>query len=466
MKFRIYNLGNLQLRVSPFLHKEGDLIRSLNTQRDSVGAYQKRPGYTTYLGTPDDDTVNSLFSWTKNNGTQLFTYRASGSLLYHSKQGTGAWTVSGNGTITNGNPVFYGVTADTLMVGQLGGTTRHSTNGTSFTDTSGAPTEAVGFEEYEGRMWAIGTGSDSFYSTTGTPTDWATDSSSINIPGPGKLLSIYKTGDKLVHTKNSGKMYAWDGYKLIDMTTDLGPTSPHSIADVEGYRLYLNRLGYFGHGGGRPEIISNAIQRQIYNDSGSAIVGGTFDSAPAETYRYEYLSAVGTVTDDLTNETIDNAIQRYDYQLDEWNNWKFADNPTAFHSFKDVNGDQTLIWGDTGGQCYQRSGTALDDNGEAIETALEGVIDMGAPESDKKWNIIWAFTNPGCKAKIQVATADTFTKQKKRWIDLEQTKDGVMEARFPGGAQSKLLFWKLYESSKLSRWQFYGFTIDAEIQEH
>jgi hypothetical protein len=91
---------------------------------------------------------------------------------------------------------------------------------------------------------------------------------------------------------------------------------------------------------------------------------------------------------------------------------------------------------------------------------------MGAPETDKKFNYIWAFSSPGCRANIQVAVADTFTKGKLNWIDLKQTEDGVMEARFPSGTQGKLLFWKLYEMSKESRWVFYGFSLDYTLIKH
>ena len=49
--------------------------------------------------------------------------------------------------------------------------------------------------------------------------------------------------------------------------------------------------------------------------------------------------------------------------------------------------------------------------------------------------------------------------------DLKQTRDGVMEAKFPAGSRGKLLFWKVYEASRDSRWHFYGFTVDANMIE-
>lgn len=468
---RCYNLSELQLKVSPFLQQKGSLLRSINAERDSIGAYKKRSGYTTYLGTPDNNPVNSLFSWTKNDGTTLHTYRYSGSTLYYSTQGTGAWTPCGAGTFTTNSKIGYAVLDDVMILGDGTAVTRHTTNGTSFTDTTAAPLSSQ-FVEYQGRIYSgrgtanAGTDTNLFYSTTGTATDWTTDSSSIRIPGEGKILSVFKANDKVVITKTSGLMYKWDGYSLIDNVTDFGPTSPYSIADVEGYKIYLNRRGVFGYGGGRPEILSNPIQRQIYNDLGSGIPGTNFNTAPAGIFKYDYMCAVGTITDDLTNQTISDCILRYNYQQNEFGNWQFANNPTAMHSYTDASGNEQFIWGDKNGQCYQLAGTALSDNGNAIESVLMGVLHFDAPANDKKFNHISAFFNPGCSASIQIAVADTFTKGKLNWVDIGSTKDGNVEYRFPSGTQGKLLFWKIYESGKSSRWNFYGFEINYDIVEH
>src|SRR3990167_3072988 len=478
MKIRTYQLGSLNLKVSPFLHANGELLRAVNVERDTIGAWKKRRGYVTYLGTPDNAQVTTLFSWRQNDDTTLLTYRKSGGTLYYSTAGTGSWTIAGNGTLTAASHVGHTVLDNILILGDGTAATRHSIGtlvgagggGTAFTATSGAPL-AEHFTQYQGRVWAArgtsvtGTNTDMFYSTTGTATDWTTDSSSIRIPGSGRVNALFKSNDRLVATKDLGQMYRYDGFNLVDLATDLGPTSAYSIGNVEDFRLYLNRRGVFGYGGNRPEIVSNPIQRQIYNNNGSAIAGTVFDNAPGVVHNYDYFASVGTVTDDLTNETIADCVLKYDYQLNEWVNWKFANRPYAFHSFKDRNVDQQLIFGDNGGQCYQLSGTATTDNGNTIESVLEGVLHFGAPESEKKFNHIWAFTNPGCQAKIQVAVADTFTKSKLNWVDLKATGDGITECKFPQGFQGKLLFWKLYEASRNAPWNFHGFTVDVDIED-
>lgn len=470
---QVYQVGSLNLKVSPMLHKEGDLIRSVNVDSFPYGAKRKRCGYGTYLGTPDTSEVKNLFSWQKENGTQFWNYRFSGSKLYYSTQGTGAWTVCGNGTFNPLGTMTNAVLEDTLFVSDGYGTVHFSTTGTSLvnngtylyngTDATPAPI-AVSLQEYHQRIFAAGTASDLFWSNVGTGGDWTNDSSSVLIPGAGKLSFIFTSADRLVATKNSGRIFRWDEFDLVDITTNLGPTSNNSIAEIEDYQIYLNRQGFFGYGGDKPELLSNAIERQIYNDVGEGIVGTTFDNAPGVTHQYKYYCTIGTVTDDLTDETVNNAIAVYDFQNNEWWNYQFANRPTAWLSYKDVSGNQQLAFGDSTGQCYQVSGTATDDNASPISSVIEGVVAYGAPDLDKDWRYLRASFNPGAQAKFQVALADTYTKGKKTWIDLGDASDGIIEYRFPTGSQSKLLFWKVYESSKTARFIFYGFSVEADIE--
>jgi len=461
-KIRVYNLGGLNLKVSPFLHKDGDMIRCLNVENDQIGAKKKRPGYIKYLGTPDNSQINTLFSWTKENGTQLWNYRASGSVLYYSTQGTGAWTVCGNGTISNGAHIGHAVLEDTLVIGDAVGSLKYTAVGTSFTEATGAP-KVNHYAQYQNRIWCGGTSSDLYYSTAGTASNWTTDSSSIKIPGEGKINGIWKANDRIIITKNSGAMFRYDGFNLVDMATDLAYSSPYSIGEVEDYRIGLNRLGVFGYGGDKPEIVSNAVEKQIYNDAGGGIAGTTFDTAPGEVHRFDYLVSVGTVTDDLTGEEVGDCILKYDYQMNEWGNWKFYHRPTALLSFKDASGSQRLVFGNASGQCYEVAGTALNDDGNAVESIMEGVIHAGAPDMDKKWSSYLVSANPGCQAKIQFALSDTFTKGKKKWIPGKQLVDGMAEGGFPEGSRSKLLFWKVTEASRDARFHFYGMTISCDL---
>jgi len=461
-KFQAKNLAGLNLQLNPLSIAPEEMIRCVNVESYTYGAKKKRCGYTTYLGTPDTSQVNSLFSWTKNDGTTLFNYRASGTKLYYSTQGTGAWTVCGNGTIASGAHVMHTVLDNTLMICDGAGSTRHSTNGTSFTNTTLAPV-AVDLVEYQNRIYAAGTVSNLFYSTFGTPTDWSTDSSSLTIPGAGKLSNSIKAADRVVTIKNSGLLHRWDGDSLLDLASNLGYSSPYSIDQSEGYYFGLNRLGVFGFEGARPKILSNKVQKLIYNDDGNGIAGTTFDNAAGGVHKYDYYLSIGTVTDDVTNVQIADAILKYNFQLNEWSTYKYAHSPTAFHSFKDADSVQQFIFGNASGQCYKLSGTATSDNGMAIEAEMIYVF-HGGTFLDKKFNWIRALFNPGCQAKIAVAVTDTFIKGAKKWKDLGSVSSGVLEVRFPPDvSRGKLLFIKIYEASANTRFEFYGYELDFDF---
>ena len=459
-RLRVYQFRGLGLKTSPLLESEGNLLRCVNMDPDPIGGLRKRPGYVSYLGSHGSQ-IDSLFEWHQNDGSTFWTYAAAGGSILYSTQGTGAWTICGNGTMTSGTHIGTAYLENTMIIGDGVVATRHTTNGTSLTNTPSAPI-APYFTDYQNRIYAGGTASSLFYSNVGTPSDWTNDSSSITIPGPGKISAVYKSQDRLVASKNSGVMHRWDGYNLFDMSTELGPSSYSSLGAVEGFKFGLNRLGFFAYTAGVPQLLSNQVERQIYNDRGSGIIGTTFDNAPGVLHKYNYYCTVGTITDDLTNETVEAGIMVYNFQQDYWRNYKFAHRPTAWLSYKDVSGSQQLIFGDGNGQCYTLGGTALSDNGAAIACSAEGVLNFGDPESEKDFNTIWAFFSPGSGAKFQVAPTDSFSKWSKKWIDLGDTSTGIVEFNFPSGSRGRLLSWRVSESSRESRFTFYGFSVDYD----
>src|SRR3990167_176150 len=468
---RIFNLTGLNLYTNPILRDEGQPIHCVNMVSDPMGAKTKRSGYDTFLGTANGSAVTDLFSWTKDDGS-LLVYRNSGGLLYYSTSGTGVWTIAGNGTVTAGNHVGYAILNNTLILGDGAGSTRHTTNGTSFTDTTLAP---VGehFAQYLKRVYIGGTASTVFYSTSNDVTNWNTsgtsDSSSFNIHSAGKINKVFKCADRLVGSKTSGEMFRWDGLSILDMSTNQGLSSPYSVSQKEGFYFYLNRDGIVGYGGERPKIISNAIQSQIYNTMGSAIAGSNFDTLSGVTHHYDYYLSAGTITDTLSRDQINNCVIKYDFMKNEFTNYSIPDYPTTWHSFKDANGVQQLVFGDSTGQCYKFVGTATTDDGVAIECKLEFVVDMTQPENDKLWRWVYVFTNPGCQAKCQLAFADTYRTDSKNWIEIGDLTAGVTEFRIPTefqghASRSKFMFVKFYETSKDMPFTLYGFVVDADIE--
>lgn len=462
-----FQLGGINSYTSPTLG-DGQLIHAVNVVSFPYGAKSKRTGYSTFLGTPDVSQVNSLIGFPNigNDSTKINLVRASGSALYSSAQGTGAWTLMGNGTISAGAHFGAAILENTLVGGDGVGSSRHSTNGTSFTNTTLAPI-AEHFEQYGGRINASGTGSYFSASSAGDGTNWNTSGTSDSftrlIPGEGKLGKLFKSADKLILTKSTGLMYKWDGFSLIDMSTKFGPSSPYSIGETEDYRLYINQMGNFGYNGSKPQLLSNAIQRQFYNDSNSGIAGTVFSSAPGVCHRYDYLVSVGDITDDFTDRTITNAIIKYDYQKNEYLNWSFANKPTSFLSYNDANSTRQLIFGDANGQCYKMDNTLTTDAGNTISCEMVFVYNYGEPEFEKSWKWWRGVFNPGCEAVVQVACSNVYSYQNLNWFDLGDVSSGVAEFRFPPGSQSRLLFVRIYESSKTSRMNYYGCSVDGEV---
>lgn len=447
------------------LENDGMMIHCVNMVSDPYGAKSKRTGYSTFLGTVPG-TVQSLWQMPLSNGTLQYLYVKSGSIIRSSLQGTGDWTITGNGTVDPAAYIGNAMLDDTMIIGDGVGSTRHTTNGTSFTNTTIAPI-AHSFEQYQNRIYAAGTASDLFYSTTNDATNWNTsgtsDSSSFKVPGEGKLGKVFKVSDNLIIPKTSKSMFKWDGYSLIDMATKYGPsnTAQQSIAKAEDYGFFINNFGHYGFGGAKPQLLSNAIQKQFYNKASTGI-SGTLQKV-ATVHIYDYLASVGSFTDDFTSRTITNGIIKYDFQKNEYLNFDLADRPTSLFSYQDVNGVQQCIFGDSTGQVYKFDSTTTD-NGDPIHAEMVFIYTYKQPEYDKKWNFWRGIFNPGCQAKVQIACSDTYTYQKLRWFDLGDVTDGVAEFRFPTGSRSRFLFVRIYESSDNAKFTYYGCSIDAEVE--
>lgn len=459
---RYLNTTGINTYINPLAQNDGVLLHAKNVISTPYGAKTKRYGYETYLGTPDTSEVTGLFSFTKDNADS-YLYRTSNNKIYYSINGTSAWAVAVNGTISG--DVGYAILNNTIIVGDGVGSTRHSTSGTSFTNTTLAPV-AKHFEQYQRRIYASGTSSTLFYSTSNDATNWqlagTSDSSSFTIPGEGTIQSLFAVADRLVASKSNGNMFKWDGYSLVDVTTKKGPTSYKSIKSNEGYYVYLNRDGITGFGGGRPELLSNPIESQIRNNLGSGIAGTTFANAPAGITNWEYYLSVGTVTDSLTKQKLNDNIIKYDFLKNEYTNYKFAHFPTSYTTYIDTNKKENLLFGDKNGQVYKMSETATSDAGQPIEAELIFMLHGGVPDISKKWNEINLFFNPGCEARVQVAPSYIFDLTRVRWQDLGDVTEGVIHYRFQQGTRSKFLFVKITDNSTVAPFTYYGMAVDVE----
>lgn len=462
MEISISDFKGINTYDNPFNVTDGNIIHCLNLASNTNGSKIKRPGYSTFLGTTGASQVNSLFSWTKDDGTTLFVYAAAGSVILSSAQGTGAWTPCVNGTISDGAHVTNAKLDNNMVIGDGVGTMRYTTDGTTFVDMGLAPVGGHDPVEYQGRIYAQGTTSYDFYSTTGTASDWASDSSSILIGGSGKLLTQFKAADRIVTCKNSGALHRWDGDSLTDMATRQGPTSPYSIGEIEDFRIYLNRTGIFMTKADNPELISNTIQRQIYNPNVTGISDTIFDTAPGGIDGYNYLLSVDDITDDFTGISIPDAIIVYDYHHNQFSNYRYANLPTTYHQFKNASGKQTFIFGDASGQVYVVDDAYTSDNGQPIEANMVLLLHGNMPHIQKDFGNIEFFTNPGCQAKVQFMIEDVVSlggrdiSGPKVWKDLCSLTDGYVLTRFPPETRGRLLYLRIYESGTTRPWEIFS----------
>lgn len=509
MALEYFNLGNgINTYSSPMQGQDGQMIHGVNVTSFPLGGLSKRPGYTSFLGNLGTQVSSLLYYPNQNNGTALTLLAAAGSLLYYSQQGTSAWAIAqgstggdSGGTITNGNHVQGCIVNNVLLIGDGVGSTRHTNNGTVFTNTNLAPVGQF-YCQYQGRAYTTnGTNSVLSFSDANDITNWNTggtsDSSSLTVPDEGAAGPMFVAGDRLVVTKTKGKMFNWDASSLVDMTTKYGPTMPWSIGSIDDFYLLPNQYGLFSYDGANKQLISNPVQRQFYNRQNTGMSGsqiGLTSTACGQAHVWNYFLTQGTITDDFTGRRIPNSILKYDYQKNTYLNWQFYDNPTSMLSYTDATNQKQFIFGGTAGQVFQLSSSATSDNGHPIQTDMVFLFSYAAQQEtfsqtsaatisgmtyEKEWKWLRVYFNPGCEVNIQYAFANSFTYERLKWSETINTanlpvtngaaqfQDGILEIRFPmdtnNPPRSRLLFLRIYDNSDNSQWTLYGVSIDANI---
>lgn len=493
-----FNIQSVNTYINP-LESDGQLIHALNVTSFPLGGLSKRGGYGTFLGTVSGQ-VNALFSFPFQNGTQLYLYAASGSVLNFSTQGTSGWQQANPGTINNNAYVGHAVFGGTLCIGDGNTNLWTSSNGTSFTQPGSAPIVQY-LVPFHNRLYTSdGTSNTIQYSTANDPTNWqnsgTSDSSFFYVLGPGAVQKLFTAGDMLQIMKSRGNMFTWDDTTLSDKTTIYGPTAARSVAQIDNYWFYANQYGIFGDDGVNKQVLSNPVQRQFYNKNGQGISGSYFGqsgSAIATTYIWDYLVTIGSVTDDFTGQQITNALLKYDYQKNTFVNWQFNDYPTAFHSYLDINNKPQLIFGDNNGNIYQYDMTKTSDNGNPIHTEMLFLFTYASQSSkfspdsaqtifgstyQKLWKWIRLFFNPGDECGVQFAFSDSLAPHTLKWseiinikanqfADYWQESDGVVEIRLPrtegNDPRSRFMFLRIFDYSTTSQFSYYGCQIEADV---
>ena len=459
-KLRVYQFGGVKQKLSPFLHEDGDLLVCENLDNYPTGAKTKRSGYEKFLGTLPS-TVSSLFVYPNPSNSNITYYANSGSILYHSLQGTGAWTISGSGTFSGQRPVGYGAMGTVLMAGD-GSVTRHSTNGTSFTDTTLAPAGNK-FAEFRQRMF-IADGTTLYASELGSPTGWSLSTTNPSysepIDGYGVIGAIFSVNDEVVVTKTGGQITHFDGYRKYVSPSNDAPGFFNSVAKLDGVIFYVNPEGACGFATERQKI-SDAIQPLFYNNTGSYPSSEFLRSlAQGVAFNDNYYCYIGTTTSDIYPQTISNCIVKYDMPRNEWSWYKI---PTRIYSALYDYTEDGYGWMFGGnGQVYRFNPTVTSDDGQAISAQMIGFLHFKEPDRDKRINRIIATASPGCGATFQIAMTDTISLDSLQWIDIGDLYTGTRKFAPDVELRGRFMFYRLYESSTDKPFTFYGFTVDFD----
>lgn len=463
--FSIKNFGGINTKVNPLLQPDGSLLTSVNLASDPIGAKTKRGGLEEFLDNPDNSQVNNLFTF--SSGTLNYLYRMSGTICYYYEIGGTAdsWTPVANGTFTGGGRVGHTTLYDTMILGNGLGSTRHTTNGTSFTNTSLAPL-APYWSQLFGRVYAAND-QTLFWSSANDATNWQTsgtsDSSSIQLPGGGTANGLFSTYNRIIASKSSGIMHRWDSFSREQVPGNLAPTSDSAVADMDDLKLYANRLGIYSFTGNYPKLISRPIEKQFYNQENTGIPGTLFSQLAGGEYQYNYYLSQGSFTDPMTGYSLDRAVAVYDYLNNQYGNYQWPILPTAYGEYIDENGQSWQLIAGTSGQVYRVNPTLASDSGEAIEAYMEGFSVVGKDYKDKKIYRAWVHTNPGCQAKLQISMTNNIYETTRKWFDVGDLSRGVTYVEFPQDMnRGKYLFYRFYESSSDTPWTIYGITFEFD----
>lgn len=463
--YTINEFGGINTKISPLLQPEGNLFTCVNLNSDPIGAKTKRGGIEKFLNNPDGQQVNNIFTF--ESGTIDYLYRMSGSVLYfYDIAGGGTtWTPMENGTIEGGGRFGHTVLYDTLIGGNGVGSTRHTTNGTSFTNTDLAPLAPFWTQNF-GRVYAVND-QTLFWSSANNASNWQTagssDSSSIQLPGGGTANGLFTTYNRVVASKSSGIMHRWDTYSRETVPGRLAPTSNWGVTDMDDLKLYPNRLGVYSFTGDYPKLISRPVEKQFYNSDNTGIPGTLFPALVAGEFQYNYYLSEGSYTDPMTGASLDRAVLVYDYFHNEFSNYQWTFTPTAYGEYIDTNGDSWQLIGSPDGQVYKVDSTLMTDDGESIEAYMEGFSVMGKDFKDKKVYRAWVHTNPGCQAKLQISMTDNLYETTRQWFDVGDLSRGITYVEFPQDKnRGKYMFYRFYESSSDRPWTVYAITFEFD----
>ena len=183
----------------------------------------------------------------------------------------------------------------------------------------------------------------------------------FDIPTFDAITGMGLIGGRLIIFTVSS-MFAWDGYRLVDVSHSIGTPYGATITAGDNYLYFLDSHGVYRYNGGTPVRISDQINTTIDAISDFLTTYGIYhDSA--------YYLVVGTLTDVVEGISLTNAILVYDEGTRRWATWDLntASAPRtgisyAYSSGGVKQGKRLFI---SAGSLYQEASTVYTD-GSAV----------------------------------------------------------------------------------------------------
>lgn len=235
----------------------------------------------------------------------------------------------------------------------------------------------------------------------------------FDIPTLESITGMAVVGTRLI-IFTARSMWAWDGYRVIEVSRAIGTPSGGTIAQGDQYIYFLDFSGAYRFNGGVPVLISRSIEKSI-----RAIQ--TFTACRGAVFNSQYYLLCNTLTDVVEDISLTQAILVYDEIGNRWSTWVVNASNTisslgvyAYRSGGTI--EETLLYiGFNGSGIYQHHPSIFTDGTTtggftARPTQFScttGPIFSGNPHLQKRFSLFLMQTKYGAGTNVFFRTVRT-----------------------------------------------------------
>lgn len=392
--YRIDRFSGLNERPNSYL----DPTEASTLLNNAYGEQGKRKGYTrlnvTAIGA---DPIHSLYPYFKKDGSKILLAGAGTSL--YKFNGTAFVAIK---TGLSGDRFEFETYKDACYICN-GVNSLMKYDGTTVSDLATAPKFKY-IKLHRNRLFGLGNPADPsvlYFSEPTLPDNWPALNFTEVYTNDGDfgtglavfLDQLYAFKERSINPVDiQGDPTNWQVRKLV---SNRGAVSQRSIAHVGGLLFFLSRSGVIAFDGIRAEPVKNEnIQTTL-----STLNQAKLNLACGIEFNNMYWLAVPDGSSLYNNKVI-----LYDYINNNYNGTYAGINASCFATFN-PNGIDKLYFGDGVNGLVHQYGEGFNDDGSAIEwTYITPFLDMGSPESLKKFKKLFIFA----KAQSQVSSLKVY----------------------------------------------------------